>query len=103
MTVVCGPSELNPFNLADDFIEPLRPTVDLLVASFSPVPENLEKRHREELAGLLGREVSLDGESHAVLRAVELTAGSFGAACRAGDARLLKLPGLLPLQEHRYE
>ncbi|OFX13461.1 MAG: type II CRISPR-associated endonuclease Cas1, partial [Armatimonadetes bacterium RBG_16_58_9] len=96
-------SELNPFNLADDFMEPLRPVADLLAASFSPPPEALEKEHRERLAAVLGCEVGVDGEAQSILRGTELMAGSFGSACKAGDPKLLKLPGLLPLQEHAYE
>ena len=96
-------SELNAFNLADDFLEPLRPVVDLCVASFSPPPEELAKGHREELVGLLACEVRVDGEAHSVLHAADLTASSFSSACHAGDPGLLKLPALLPLREHRYE
>ncbi|MGC8862752.1 MAG: type II CRISPR-associated endonuclease Cas1 [Armatimonadota bacterium] len=96
-------SELNAFNLADDFLEPLRPVVDLCVALFSPQPEELTKDHRQQLASLLACEVRIDGERHSVLRATEIMAGSFSAACRAGEPRMIKLPQLIALREHRYE
>ena len=42
-----------------------------------------------------------DGQQ--VLRAAEITAGSFLAACRENSPQLLKLPSLLPLKMHSYE
>ncbi len=95
-------SELNHFNLADDFIEPFRPVVDLMVAGFSPPPETLEKVHREYLAGVLGCDILVDGQKYSVMRAVELAAASFGSACRASDPTMLKLPVLLPISGHKY-
>ena len=96
-------SELNPFNLADDFLEPLRPLVDMLAATFSPPPVELQKHHREALALLLACEVCVEGEAHSVTHCCELMAASFVSACRVGNPALLKLPSLMPLREHRYE
>ncbi|MCE5322157.1 type II CRISPR-associated endonuclease Cas1 [bacterium] len=95
-------SELNQFNLADDFIEPLRPVVDLCAANMSLGGE-LTKSNREKLVALLHADVLVDGKCHAVHYAAELMAASFLAACREKDARLLKLPQLLPLKMHEYE
>jgi CRISPR-associated protein Cas1 len=96
-------SELNPFNLADDFLEPLRPLVDMLSATFSPMPVRLEKKHREALAGLLACDVCVDGQVVSVTHCCELIAASFLSACRKKDPSLIKLPELMPLREHRYE
>jgi len=109
-------SELNPFNLADDFLEPLRPVVDLRAASFPPHPEppprhpepvegpnELDKARRQELVGLLACDVGVEGEAHPVLHAADLVAASFTAACHNAEPALLKLPDLLPLHEHGYE
>lgn len=95
-------SELNQFNLADDFIEPLRPIVDLRVAEMRPEGE-LTKAHREALVALIQADVLIDGKRQATLHAAEVMAGSFLAACHAKDPALLKLPGLLPLKTHAYE
>ena len=95
-------SELNQFNLADDFIEPLRPLVDLCVAKMRPEGE-LTKAHRETLVTLLHADVLIAGQRQAALRAAEVMAGSFLAACREKDPRLLKLPELVPLKLHSYE
>jgi CRISP-associated protein Cas1 len=95
-------SELNQFNLADDFIEPLRPVVDLHVASVHLEGE-LTKVQRENLIALIHADVLINGKRQAILHAVEIMAGSFLAACREKDPRLLKLPELLPLKLHAHE
>lgn len=95
-------SELNQFNLADDFIEPFRPLVDLLVGKMH-LGDVLTKPDRELLVALLHAQVLMDGQRHGAMRAAEMMAGSFLAACRAKDPSLLKLPGLLPLKTHTYE
>lgn len=96
-------SELNPFNLADDFLEPLRPVVDLCVAGEIKGDGELEKSHRQTLVSLLARDVLIDGWAQSVLRAVDIMASSFASACRAGDVRRLKLPSLLAPKQHSYE
>jgi len=95
-------SELNQFNLADDFLEPLRPMVDLKVVELMPEGE-LTKAHREALVALIHHEVFIDGKRQAALRAAEIMAASFVAACRDHDARRLKLPEILLLAAHSYE
>lgn len=95
-------SELNQFNLADDFVEPLRPLVDLCVAGMRPEGQ-LSKQHRETLVSLLYAEVLIDGKRQPVCHATELMAASFLAACQKKDPGLLKLPELLPIKMHSYE
>lgn len=95
-------SELNQFNLADDFVEPFRPVVDLCVSDMRPQGE-LTKQHREKLVSLLYAEVLIDGKRQPACHAAELMAGSFLAACRDNDPGLLRLPELLPIKTHSYE
>ena len=96
-------SELNPFNLADDFLEPFRPVVDLRVVGMMARDELLEREHRVALVELLGCDVLMEGRRQAVLRAADLTASSFLSCCREKDTKLLKLPELLELNPHKYE
>lgn len=96
-------SELNPFNLADDFIEPFRPIVDLHAAELDPPPEALTKAERIQLVELLGCDVLMDGKRQSILRATDISAASYVTACRAGNPGLLKLPALFALSQHRYE
>lgn len=95
-------SELNPFNLADDFLEPLRPAVDLYAAGLKPPPDALTKEHRVQLVGLLGYEVLIDGKRQSILNAAAVMAASFLTACRGKDPGALKLPQVFALTEHRY-
>lgn len=95
-------SELNPFNLADDFLEPYRPVVDLCAGALMADAETLTKEHRAQLVGLLGCDVAMDGQQHPVLHAAEITAASFVTACREKDPGALRLPTLVSLSPHRY-
>ena len=95
-------SELNPFNLADDFIEPFRPVIDLMVAGMN-FDEGFTSQHRAELVGALSVDVIIDNSRHCVLNAAEMTAASFVTACRSSDSGVLKLPCLIPIAEHSYE
>lgn len=96
-------SELNPFNLADDFLEPLRPLVDLRACGMDFPEPRLDKPQRLALVELLGCDVLVDGQRQSAINTADIMAGSYVAACREGDPALLKLPELLPLSPHRYE
>jgi CRISPR-associated protein Cas1 len=96
-------SELNAFNLADDFIEPFRPIVDLWTASNITRNTVFSKEHRQGLVWLLACEVMIDGKRHGINHALEIMASSFVTACREKQPSALKLPALLPLVEHCYE
>ena len=96
-------SELNPFNLADDFIEPLRPLVDLCVARHIPEDSEFSREHRAMLVSMLHSEILIDGKRHSALRAADIMVASFMTACRDKNPGLLKLPKLLPLKQHCYE
>lgn len=92
-------SKLNSFNLADDFIEPLRPLVDLAVYRLAEgwakeEGQELRREDRTALAALLGKQVSMEGEMHSILRSSDLMAQSLIRAGSAGDAGLLCLPRL---------
>lgn len=56
-------SEVNNFNLADDFMEPYRPVVDLLVAKeFDVTLEPLSTDHKHRLYGVLTQTVLLESQ-----------------------------------------
>ena len=86
---------LNPFNLADDLIEPYRPIADWAVA------EHLGTRHdegkmtladRRTMAAVLTREIVIAGEQMSLLHAVERSVESLRRAVEANDPTALVLP-----------
>lgn len=97
-------NELNAFNLADDFIEPYRPYVDLWVSkNISEDERYFLPQHKRDLISLLFTEVSIDSEIHTLTNAVRKTVGSFSSCCRTNSVRALKLPQLVALKAHEYE
>ncbi len=96
-------SELNAFNLADDFIEPFRPLVDLWVAQNVNDAQELLAEHRIGLIELLSCLMLVEGEKVTVLRAIEVLAASFVTACREKRPEALKLPELIPIEKRREE
>jgi len=96
-------SELNAFNLADDFIEPLRPLVDLYVAKNIPAGEgNLTPEIKHGLFGLLNMAIESGGEKHSISYAVDRMVQSLGR-CFEGADKSLVLPGLIGLVPHLYD
>lgn len=96
-------NEYNGFNLADDFIEPFRPIVDLWVSINIGDDEDLTKENRIDLVNLLNYEMLIDDKNHSVLNAIDKMVSSYTAACNKKDFRLLKVPTLKPLEYHFYE
>lgn len=96
-------NELNPFNLADDFMEPIRPIVDLWVYNNINKDDILTKEYRTKLVDLVNYECIIDGKNHSILNAIDKMISSYTTACSKKDYRLLKLPIIKPLEYHFYE
>ncbi len=99
-------SELNPFNLVDDFLEPYRPIVDLFVVKWEEQDESghhLTPPLKSGLTGLLHSSIRMNGEECSVLHSMDLMLKSYVGACRAEDVRQLVLPELIPIKRHSYE
>ncbi|MDG2954905.1 type II CRISPR-associated endonuclease Cas1 [Bisgaard Taxon 10/6] len=99
-------SELNAFNLADDFIEPFRPIVDLMVWELwrkECLESGLTPETKQKLIGLLHYQMRFQDQTFSVLAAIDRTVGSLQIALLSKDAKRLKLPEMLPLKEHIYE
>lgn len=96
-------NEYNAFNLADDFMEPLRPIVDLWVYENIDEDDELTREHRIELVNLLNYQCIIDGKNHSILNAIDKMVSSYTTACSKKDFRLLKLPEIKPLEYHFYE
>lgn len=98
-------SELNGFNLVDDFIEPFRPVVDLYVAKrfdYSEIAVALTPDMKKGLFSVLNYDMNVNGEKHILANSIDKMVMTFGK-CLTGDKDELSLPELIPLQVHKYE
>lgn len=99
-------SELNAFNLADDFIEPFRPLVDLLVWHLlkdKKLNSSLTPMAKQRLIKVLNYQMQVKQEQVNTLTAIERSISSFQKALSQKNAELLILPEICKLQEHQYE
>lgn len=91
----------NAFNLADDFVEPFRPFVDLLAWKTSRDGADKDGdftiENRREMVGALLINGKVGNEEVSLLVAAEMAAASFGRALEFGKASLLELPILEPI------
>ena len=95
-------SSLNNFNLADDLIEPYRPLVDVFVKRYVSEDEELITARKAQLINLLNANVIIDKRLFSCARAVELTVSSLTSFIQ-GNRKDLLLPGIIDLEQHRYE
>lgn len=98
-------SEQNAFNLADDLIEPYRAIVDLHVATNRKSDDSVELSPADKVAlvGLLNVDVSMPRGVMSVLASVEQAAESLARLYDGGSELVLEMPGLIGLNQHRYE
>lgn len=93
-------SELNPFNLADDLIEPWRPLVDILAALHLEKTVDLGPQEKKTLYGLLTWEVEMGDKRYLVHTGIERMVQSFSSACESEREELLEVPGLSEIIAH---
>lgn len=95
-------SELNNFNLADDFIEPFRPIVDLYVTNhidFSTT--ELTSNDKKTIFNIVNCLVLIDGKKFNIQGAIEYMIKSF-TTCMRKKENIIKTPVLIGLEEYRY-
>lgn len=91
-------SDYNAFNLVDDLIEPYRPFVDLLVFS-KEMSGELTPQMKAQLASVFEYLADMpDGTVTTIQTAISETLASLRSAVIEGDDRLLRLPGIRPLE-----
>jgi CRISPR-associated protein Cas1 len=97
-------NEFNNFNLADDFIEPFRPIVDLNVFySVNSVSLELNPSMKVELINSLNQQILLENKKISLVNAIDTTIKSFVTSIEKQDSSSLLLPQLVPLKMHKYE
>ena len=89
-------SQLNAFNLADDFIEPLRPVVDLWVRAQPIASGQLSSADKAALLQTLYADVVMPSGKMNVLSAIDHMVQAFGRFCAKGDYSQLAWPVLNP-------
>lgn len=92
-------SQLNAFNLADDFIEPLRPVIDRWVRSHPIASGQLSIADKAALLQALYTDVIMPAGKMNVLSAIDHMVQAFGRFCAKGDYSLLAWPVLEPIKE----
>ena len=90
---------LNPYNLADDIIEPFRPVIDSFVKEYIELDVSQGSMNsvvKQKLILLLQSQMTIDSQRTSVSYAMELVIKSFVRAIRAKDSTLLQLPMYIP-------
>lgn len=96
----------NPFNLADDLLEPFRPLVDLWVdRNIEDIGDELTKDNRRKLINLVNEVVEFDGKKTKVRYAIDRCVSSLTSATNQNKPEALKLPTICSatLDEMRTE
>lgn len=89
-------SETNEFNLADDFMEPLRPIVDeWVINNMEFIEEGLSKDVKKELVDLVNAEITFDNKTTKVRYAIDKMISSFVSLIETSDCNKLILPAMI--------
>ena len=91
-------NQLNPFNLADDLIEPFRPMVDLVAHKNIGANERLTKAERYFLAGTLYNACIINGTKINILTAITEMCKSLKRIIYDDSDEQLRLPTILPIE-----
>lgn len=96
-------SQTNAFNLADDFMEVVRPFVDVIIAINIRDDSEWSPEIRKKLFEVLEIEAVWNSERLNITHGVENMIKSFVSACRQQDTNQLILPELININMHTYE
>lgn len=95
-------NKYNSFNLADDFMEPLCPIVDLFVLNNMSKEDMLTPDLKHALVNLLGVDVVSGRQMHSLNYGAERMIQSFMRICQQEENDLV-IPELVQLRQHQYE
>ena len=89
-------NEGNPFNLADDLMDPLRPVIDRWVdENHEELLNELTKQQRKELIDIVNTFVLCDKKRMQLRNAIDRYISSFTTAINNDDPRAIKFPTLI--------
>lgn len=96
-------NELNAFNLADDFIEPFRPYVDLFVTqTFNIESEELKPNDKKVLMNILNSSIKIKGQNHSLQNSINILIESFIDSIKTNENKI-QLPELLGIKKYEFE
>lgn len=85
----------NPFNLACDFIEPLRPLVDYWVTkNIMTINDSISYNHRLQLINLLNQKTVIDNKIVTITKAIDYMIKSFITCLNEQNSSKIQLPKL---------
>lgn len=95
-------NEYNNFNLADDFIEPFRPIVDLSLFQMVKSPIVLDKETKGVLLSLLTVDIKISDKLQTITNAIDIMIQSYISSINEKDVDKLITPELVSLRLHKY-
>lgn len=94
-------NQLNPFNLADDFMESYRPIVDLLVLQMNfNNSDILDHSIKTQLLNIQSYNVQFQDQVQTVRNAIHLSIESISVAFSTGKVSGVIFPQVIPLEPH---
>lgn len=89
-------NESNPFNLADDLMEPLRPIIDMWVDdNIEDLVDSITRQQRNELASITNNLILWNGKQMRIRNAIDKYVSSLTTAIDKNNADLLKIPEII--------
>ncbi len=96
-------NQYNNYNLADDFIEPFRPVVDLWVIQNVNKRDSFNQGLKHKIVDIVNYNMQIENRKCSVSNAVDVMIASYVRCVRSKDFTNLVLPTVLPLISHKYE
>ncbi len=88
--------------MADDFIEPFRPLIDLWTVQNVNLNNDFDNKIRQSLVDLLNYDVIIDGKRQCVLNAINVMVSSFTTSIQEKSYEKILVPIIVPLERHTY-
>ncbi|MDO5139654.1 MAG: type II CRISPR-associated endonuclease Cas1 [Oscillospiraceae bacterium] len=87
----------NAYNLADDLIEPYRPSVDLIAYGMTGETDQLSRDERKQLASVVLFAVEHNGQKVSILQSIDRVVGEYRAFVME-ECNRIDLPHILPAE-----
>lgn len=91
-------NQLNPFNLADDLIEPWRAMVDIVAFGMKSDNTHLNKHERQELATVLQNACIIKNQKMPISNAIDIMCESLRQVYLNKGNAILQLPKIIPTE-----